>query len=404
MDRIGRYRLTRRLGSGSFATVWLGHDDDLDVPVAVKILADNWAGNDDVRGRFLAEARLMRQVRDERIVRVYDIGTLDDQRPYFVMDYADSGSLEDLRKQGLPPKRAIELCAEAGRALHVLHSHNVIHRDVTPGNILLTRRADGEMQVLLADLGVAKSMIDQVGQTMTAGTPAYMAREQATGVGVLDHRADIYSLAAVTYAMLTGRPPFPVRSLAELLALDPNQPPAPIAQRIGAPATVDGLLLAALSPQPGRRPPSAEVIANALDEIARAMPGPGRTEEAGPSRPATPADATVLRPSGPTPSSVIGHQPYPVGPMNPVASQLDQPVAPTMPAGLSVPPGPSVPSGVAEGGAGERWPASAPSGRSLSPQSMVGAAPARRGVPVWMLVTGALLLFIAAMFVTIWVL
>ncbi|MGJ3508547.1 protein kinase domain-containing protein [Enemella sp. A6] len=414
MDRIGRYRLTRRLGSGSFATVWLGHDDDLDVPVAVKILADNWAGNDDVRGRFLAEARLMRQVRDERIVRVYDIGTLDDQRPYFVMDYADSGSLEDLRKQGIQAKRAIQLCAEAGRALHVLHAHNVIHRDVTPGNILLTRRADGEMQVLLADLGVAKSMIDQVGQTMTAGTPAYMAREQATGVGVLDHRADIYSLAAVTYAMLTGRPPFPVRTLADLLALDPNQPPAPTAERVGAPPILDGLLLAALSPQPGRRPPSAEVMANALDDIARTMPGPDRTDPGGrPSTPAVPPDATVLRPSGPTPTSLIGAA-QPAGAPVPAMSQagapqagavpqMGQPMAPVMPAGLAVPPGPSVPTGLQPDGG----PALSPGSRAEyapSPGSVTGQAAARQGLPLWVLIAGGVLLFIATMFITIWLL
>ena len=178
VQMIGRYRLTRRLGSGSFATVWQGHDDDLDVPVAVKVLADNWSDNTDVRGRFLTEARIMRRIHDPRIVRVYDIGTLDDGRPYFVMDYADGGSLENLRKRGLPPAQALRLCAEASRALNVLHVNDVVHRDVTPGNILLNRTRTGELQVLIADLGVAKSMVGESGATMTAGTPAYMALEQ----------------------------------------------------------------------------------------------------------------------------------------------------------------------------------------------------------------------------------
>lgn len=101
MDSIGRYRLIRRIGAGSFATVWLGHDDDLDVPVAVKVLADNWASNSDVRSRFLAEARIMRRIHDRRLVQVYDIGTLDDGRPYFVMDYVDGGSLNDLVSKAL---------------------------------------------------------------------------------------------------------------------------------------------------------------------------------------------------------------------------------------------------------------------------------------------------------------
>src|SRR4051794_36596332 len=112
METIGRYRLVRRLGAGSFATVWLGHDDDLDVPVAVKVLAENWAGNDDVRQRFLSEARILRRIKDQRIVQVYDIGTLQDGRPYFVMDYINGGSLDDLRKRGVDPVRALRLCAE----------------------------------------------------------------------------------------------------------------------------------------------------------------------------------------------------------------------------------------------------------------------------------------------------
>jgi eukaryotic-like serine/threonine-protein kinase len=81
MDSKGRYRLIRRLGAGSFATVWLGHDDDLDVPVAVKVLADNWANNSDARNRFLTEARILRRIHDRRLVQVYDIGRVDDGRP-----------------------------------------------------------------------------------------------------------------------------------------------------------------------------------------------------------------------------------------------------------------------------------------------------------------------------------
>ncbi len=274
MEKIGRYRLTQRLGAGSFATVWRGHDDELDVPVAVKVLAENWADNADVRGRFLAEARLLRKIADERIVRVYDIGTLPDNRPYFVMDFADGGSLDDIRRNPIPPGRTLRLCAEAARALEVLHRNGVIHRDVTPGNILLSRTPNGGVKVLLADLGVAKMMVGQQGATMTAGTPAYMALEQATGVGTLDQRADVYSMSAVTYALLAGRPPFQVRTLADLLNRATNpEPPAPIAAQIGASPMLDELLAAGLSPQPGRRPQTAEILAAALDQVADGMPG-----------------------------------------------------------------------------------------------------------------------------------
>jgi eukaryotic-like serine/threonine-protein kinase len=267
MEKIGRYRLDRRLGAGSFATVWLGHDDDLEVPVAVKVLAENWAANDNVRSRFLAEARIMRRIRDRRIVQVYDIGTLPDGRPYFVMDFIDGGSMDDLRQQLVDPVRALWLCAEACRAIEVLHENHVIHRDVTPGNLLLGQGPNGVTQVLIADLGVAKSMVDIAGATFTAGTPAYMAPEQATGRSPLDRRADIYSLTAVTFAMLTGSPPFPVRNLSDIVTRDPLATPPPIAARIGAPPKLDALMVSGLAWDPNRRPSTSALLADALEGV-----------------------------------------------------------------------------------------------------------------------------------------
>ncbi|MFD0865554.1 serine/threonine-protein kinase [Tessaracoccus lubricantis] len=271
MEMIGRYRITGRIGSGSFATVYRGQDDTLDVPVAVKVLADNWATNDDVRARFLAEARLLRRLSDERIVRVYDIGTTDRGQPYFVMDLANGGSLEQLRKRMVAPGLALRLCAEAARALEVLHRNQLVHRDITPGNILLTNSPTG-VRVMLADLGVAKSLLDEYRDTMTAGTPAYMALEQANSTQ-LDQRSDIYSLACVTYALLTGRPPFPVKTLAELLSRNHSIGPAPIADQIGAPELLDQLMASALSPDPNRRPQTAAQFAEVLDRLADQLPG-----------------------------------------------------------------------------------------------------------------------------------
>ncbi|WP_181809591.1 protein kinase, partial [Streptomyces shenzhenensis] len=95
LERIGRYRLEQRLGTGAFGTVWLAHDDQLDAPVAVKVLADNWSHRLDVHDRFLSEARLLRRADSKRVVQVYDIGELPDGRPYFVMEYADAGTLAD---------------------------------------------------------------------------------------------------------------------------------------------------------------------------------------------------------------------------------------------------------------------------------------------------------------------
>jgi eukaryotic-like serine/threonine-protein kinase len=347
MDSIGRYRLLRRIGAGSFATVWLGHDDDLDVPVAVKVLADNWASNSDVRNRFLVEARIMRRIHDRRLVQVHDIGSLEDGRPYFVMDYIDGGSLNDLRQQGVQPIRALRLCAEACRALDVLHAHDIIHRDVTPGNLLLSKTANGGTQVLIADLGVAKSMIDAVGATMTAGTPSYMAPEQAMGVTPLDKRVDIYSLTAVTYAMLTGHPPFLVRSIADILARDISQPPEAIARRLGAPHTLDAVMLSGLAADRNRRPPTALLLADALGAIADEMEPAGanggalggRVITTSSPRTQSPTANEITRPdlppvSGPDSSStspphaeLSGFEPASPYPAAPAYQPLQQPLA-----------------------------------------------------------------------------
>ena len=271
MESIGRYRLSQRIGAGSFATVYKGRDEELDVTVAIKVLAENWAANADVRQRFLAEARLLRRIHDERIVRVHDVGTTDDDRPYFVMDYADGGSLEQLRRQLVPPGRALRLCAEAARGLEVLHRHHLIHRDVTPGNILLSHSAAG-VRVVLADLGVAKSMVERSAGTMTAGTPAYMALEQAQGAE-LDQRVDVYSMAAVAYALLSGHPPFPLKTLSDLLMRDWSVGVTPIADRLGAPPLLDALMAASLSPIREHRPATALELSMAFDQLADVLPG-----------------------------------------------------------------------------------------------------------------------------------
>lgn len=300
MEMIGRYRITGRIGSGSFATVYRGQDDTLDVPVAVKVLADNWATNDDVRARFLAEARLLRRISDERIVRVYDIGTTDRGQPYFVMDLANGGSLEQLRKRMVAPGLALRLCAEAARALEVLHRNQLVHRDITPGNILLTNSSGG-VRVMLADLGVAKSLLDEYRDTMTAGTPAYMALEQANS-SQLDQRSDIYSLACVTYALLTGRPPFPVKTLAELLSRNHTIGPAAIADQIGAPELLDQLMASALSPDPNRRPQTAAQFAEVLDRLADKLPGGDSYQP----RPITSTTALIGQmPSAPQPMGAL---------------------------------------------------------------------------------------------------
>jgi serine/threonine protein kinase len=273
MEAIGRYQLRHRLGAGAFATVWLAHDPDLAVPVAVKVLADNWSADLDIRQRFLAEARLLRRLSDDRVVRVHDLGELADGRPYFVMDYVDGGTVADVLKavvasdDARDPVRALAIGADAARGLHVLHEYGVVHRDVKPGNLLLTER-DGRDHVVIADLGMAKALAESSGLTVTAGTPAYMAPEQAHGTKGFDERADVYAAAAVTYALLTGRAPYAVDGgLMSIATRDPKLTPAPVARVAGTPRELDGLLRSALAHDPARRPRTALELADRLDGI-----------------------------------------------------------------------------------------------------------------------------------------
>ncbi|MEV5953984.1 serine/threonine-protein kinase [Streptomyces sp. NPDC051987] len=260
LERIGRYRLERRLGTGAFGTVWLAHDDQLDAPVAVKVLADNWSHRLDVHDRFLSEARLLRRADSKRVVQVYDIGELPDGRPYFVMEYADAGTLADLLTTGpLPVPDALRLTALAARGAADLHGAGIVHRDIKPTNVLLRTAQDGTRRVLLADLGLAKSLAQASGLTLAAGSAGYQPPEQAQPGAGIDARADVYALGAVGYELVTGTVP-----------AAPGQVIRPDRLRPDLGDDAQRALMRALEPDRQRRWPSAQAFADELDRLAAA--------------------------------------------------------------------------------------------------------------------------------------
>lgn len=284
MEVIGRYRLEAKIGAGAFATVWRGYDDDLDVDVAVKVLAENWASRADVRERFLAEARLMRRIASDRVVRVFDLGELPDGRPYFVMDYIGGGSLADILAGGaVDPADALWWGADVARAVAALHAEGVVHRDITPANLLLRKNSSSESgggshRVVLADLGLAKSLAEASGLTQAVGTPAYMSPEQGRGDGGFDERADIYAIGGVTYALLTGRTPYVTSSIGDVVARDPDLDPPSLEPLLhGAVGEIDDLLARALAYRVEERWPRADTLAEKLEaeayRLEREAPG-----------------------------------------------------------------------------------------------------------------------------------
>ncbi|MEV4543604.1 serine/threonine-protein kinase [Micromonospora echinaurantiaca] len=247
--RIGSYRIERLLGAGSFATVWLGHDPVLDSRVAVKVLAENWSHDLRVRERFLDEARLLRRLDHERLVRVHAVGELPDGRPYAVLAWADGGSLRDRLTTGpLPVTSAVDLLGEIAAGVAVLHRHGVVHRDLTPGNILFRSTPTGE-RVLVADLGLAKALAAASGLTARAGTPGYMAPEQDDPLAVVDTRADVFGLG---------------RLGVTLLCAPAGRPGAPLRPRPGVPPAVTAVLRRATAPRPADRYPDAAAFRAAL--------------------------------------------------------------------------------------------------------------------------------------------
>ncbi|NUR89322.1 MAG: protein kinase [Nonomuraea sp.] len=272
---IGRYPIERALGSGAFASVWLGRDDQLDSFVAIKVLADNWAAEPAVHERFVKEARLLRQADSPRIVQVHDIGELPDGRPYFVMTYADMGTLAGRLAEGpLPVGEALDVIGEVAEGVEVLHRMGIVHRDLKPSNVLFRSLPGGGERLMVADLGVARSLADATSHTIAAGSPGYMAPEQMRLDGSPDERADVHGLGAMTYHLLTGQ--VPGQGAVRL---------APHRLRKEIPERASAAIMKAIDPDPDQRYSSvAEFVSALRGEPGEQLPEPAAPEPGGDRR------------------------------------------------------------------------------------------------------------------------
>jgi eukaryotic-like serine/threonine-protein kinase len=259
----GRYRIERELGRGGMATVYLAHDEELERPVAVKVLARHLADDDDFRARFQREARLAGRLSHSNVVGVYDAGDT-----YIVMEYVPGTSLAEAGR--LPLTRVVPLGVQACAGLQHAHDAGLVHRDVKPANLLL--RDDGVLKI--ADFGIARAAEStrhtQIGTLL--GTAAYLAPEQIAGDDATA-ASDVYSLGAVLYELLTGRPPYAFSSLGELAAKQADGVIEPVADLApDVPPEVEAAVMHALARDPRFRPASAAELAQELAPAPEEQP------------------------------------------------------------------------------------------------------------------------------------
>ncbi|MDF3064538.1 MAG: Serine/threonine-protein kinase PknB [Polyangiaceae bacterium] len=262
------YKLLSELGRGSMGVVYQAMHLDLSRTVALKVMDPDKLGGSAV-DRFRAEARSIAGISHENLIKVFDFGVAQDGRPYYAMEYLVGESLErKLAKDGeLPYREAVGIALQAARALAAAHGAGVLHRDVKPGNLLLT--AHGVVKLFDFGLAVEPQSSGDGEALHVVGTPEYMAPEQAQS-GTSDARSDIYALGAVLYELVTGYQPHVAKNLVELIDLKLRIHPLPPSERrpeAGIPKSLDALLRRMLSVEPSQRPQSALELCDALDAI-----------------------------------------------------------------------------------------------------------------------------------------
>jgi serine/threonine protein kinase len=270
----GRWRLLRKIGEGGMGRVFEAEHVEIPRRVAIKILHAVYSRTPEVVARFRNEARAASKIGHPNIVEITDSGTTVDGSFYFVMELLEGVDLAERLKneQRLPVEEALGIAVQAAHALSAAHQVNIVHRDLKPENIFLIPRDGNPNFVKVLDFGIAKSLTESSEKKLTShgmamGTPEYMAPEQAAGKSS-DGRADIYSLGAVLYEMLSGRAPIEGENLMEILMRKATEDPVDLSQlRPDVPAAVSQVVMRMLARTPETRPQNMAEAANELTRL-----------------------------------------------------------------------------------------------------------------------------------------
>ncbi len=271
LRRLGHYEVHELIGRGGMAIVLKAFDEKLQRVVAIKVMAPQLAASALARQRFRREAQAAAAVRNEHIVAIYAVEEAEGL-PYLVMEYVAGGSLQDRlgRSEPLELKHILSIGVQAAAGLAAAHALGLVHRDIKPSNILLENGAS----VKIVDFGLARTVDDgSVSQTgVIAGTPQYMAPEQARG-DAFDHRADVYSLGATLYELLTRQPPFASGTPQQLLRqVAHDEPPRPRRINKAIPREVETIVLKAMAKEARDRYGTAQELAEDIGRFLEDKP------------------------------------------------------------------------------------------------------------------------------------
>ncbi len=281
-EQMGSYRLIEKIGEGGMGTVWRAEHAHLRRPTAVKLMAIDHLDEASAR-RFDREAQLTASLTHPNTVAVFDYGRSEDGRLYYAMELVDGPSLEALVEEegALPAARAMPILRQIADALSEAHGAGLVHGDVKPANVLLTRRPDAFDFVKVVDFGLARPIHDgttsafkESSATVIRGTPTYLAPEMITGASRPGARADIYSFGALAFFLLTGELVFPGSNLVEICSHHLHTKPRAPSTMPGSeaiPEELESLILRCLAKRPEERPTSMREIVDELAQIENAV-------------------------------------------------------------------------------------------------------------------------------------
>lgn len=269
---IGSFRITKVIGRGGMGTVYLGEHAVIGSRVAIKVLMERLATDENLVARFYAEARAVNLIGHENIVNIFDMNVVPPHRYYLVMEYLEGRPLNYLLTAPVPTNVAVPILLQVCDALQAAHTAGIVHRDLKPENIFIMRRGKQENFVKVLDFGLAKLLDTERADQHTAaglivGTPEFMSPEQANSQPV-DGRADIYGLGCIAWLMATARLPFPQRGLTDLLVAHRTQMPKPPHEVVpSVPVPLSEVIMKAMAKDPAERFQTAAAFGKALEDV-----------------------------------------------------------------------------------------------------------------------------------------